>query len=188
MSNTYVLEVNDVIDRQAPVITCESDEPSSGAVKSVKLTFRSNEPAYYMVSGAELKLNEENGKYECSVNLSKNGTYRYSFVDKAGNITDVQYTAFKIDNTAPVITVTGIPETKAQVQAWNSNPANADNQKTHTSTKEPITFRASANETGKLIFCGETIDIQANVPVTLSASASDIMESASKMKPEIQLM
>ncbi len=172
VANVYVLEANDVIDKQAPVITIASDEPASGAVKSVRLTFSSNEPAYYMGSGAELQLNEENGKYEYSLDLPENGTHRYSFVDMAGNIVEVQYAASRIDNTAPVITVTGIPETKAQVQDWNSDPANAGNQKTHTSTKEPITFQVSANETGKLTFSGETLDIQAGVPVTLSASSN----------------
>ena len=140
--------------------TYESDEPSSGAVKSVNVTFYSNEPAYYMGSGAELKLNEENGNYEYSVNLTKNGTYRYSFVDKAGNITDVPYTASKIDNTAPVITVTGIPETKAQVQAWNSDPANAGNQKNTYLHKSAHNLQVSADEAGTLTFCGETIDIR----------------------------
>lgn len=171
-ANTYILEVADVIDRQAPVITITSDEPAGGAVKSVNLTFGSNEPAHYMGNGAELKLNEENGKYEYGVALRENGTYRFSFVDKAGNIAEVQYTASKIDNTAPVINVTGIPETKAQVQAWNSDPANAGNPKTHTSTKEPITFQVMVNEAGKLTFGGETTDIHAGVPVTLSVNAS----------------
>jgi hypothetical protein len=171
-ANAYVLEVADVIDKQAPVITIASDEPAIGAVKTVKLTFSSNEPAYYMGNGAELKLNEENGEYECSVNLPENGTYRFSFVDKAGNIREVQYAASKIDNTTPVITVSGIPETKAQVQDWNSDPANAGNQKTHASTKDPITFQASANEAGKLTFAGETMDIQAGDSVTLTVSSN----------------
>ncbi len=171
-ANVYVLEVTDVIDKQAPVITIASDEPATGAVKTVKLTFSSNEPAYHMGNGAELKLNDENGKYEYSMNLAKNGTYRYGFVDVAGNIAGVQYVASKIDNTAPVITVTGIPDTKAQVQAWNSDPANAGNPKTHASTKDPITFQASANETGKLTFGGETIDIQAGDSVTLTVSSN----------------
>ena len=149
MSGTRLLEVWDIIDKEPPVISVASDEPTDGSfVKKVNLTFVSDEPAYSLESGEEFAVFIEDSKtkykYNAVVKEMEPNTYR--FADKVGNVSSKEAAITQIDNTAPVITLTGVPPRKSEAGFLPQ--------------KAPVTIMASINEKGSISLGGLTTTVE----------------------------
>ena len=92
-----------IIDRRAPVIT-DLKKVYDGEDNTIKLQFTFDEP---VTSTFEERTDEqEEAVYDSSFEktVTKNGSYRFSFADKAGNTTQQTLLVTEIDETAPKLT------------------------------------------------------------------------------------
>ena len=102
--------------------------------------------------------------FAATFNITENGDYGYRFADEVGNIADTftfvdkagtvtlgaaGFSVTRIDNTAPKITVGGFPDTRAEVQHWNSTHDESD-QKTHVMRNTSFNVTVTTNEPGTI--------------------------------------
>ncbi|MGE5578982.1 MAG: immunoglobulin-like domain-containing protein [Bacillota bacterium] len=158
VTGTYTLDGSGLrIDRIPPYVTVTSDEPLSGSTRSVRLTITSNEPAWEVGSG--LAMTAEN-KLTVTLNITKNGEYAYRFADEVGNIADTftfvdsagnstvgatSISVSHIDGTAPDLSVSGFPSTRAEILQWNSTHG-PEEQKTHTMRNTSFNVNVTTDE------------------------------------------
>ena len=139
-----------IIDRKAPEITSSKTTENN----TVKIVYKSDEKV--LVTGCDY-----NTTYGADTNIpltiKKNGTYELTFTDMAGNITKESITVDSIDEIAPDVYVTGIPEEYV-------SPKNC-NIKVTMSEKGTITFqgkkysvKAPTDTNGDGKFVGDELD------------------------------
>lgn len=139
-----------IIDRKAPEITSSKTTENN----TVKVVYKSDEKV--LVTGCDY-----NTTYGADTNIpltiKKNGTYELTFTDMAGNITKKSITVDSIDEIAPDVYVTGIPEEYV-------SPKNC-NIKVTMSEKGTITFqgkkysvKAPTDTNGDGKFVGDELD------------------------------
>lgn len=139
-----------IIDRKAPEITSSKTTENN----MVKVVYKSDEKV--LVTGCDY-----NTTYGADTNIpltiKKNGTYELTFTDMAGNITKKSITVDSIDEIAPDVYVTGIPEEYV-------SPKNC-NIKVTMSEKGTITFqgkkysvKAPTDTNGDGKFVGDELD------------------------------
>jgi uncharacterized lipoprotein YddW (UPF0748 family) len=115
----FVIGTNHVLaaDTTKPKITLTADTttPTNGklevlvnatdasGIKAVKWASGNRKVSYFKSNGTSITLNS---KKNASVSISKNGTYTFYAIDKAGNETSKKLTVSNIDITAPSLNIT----------------------------------------------------------------------------------
>lgn len=160
------------IDRTPPQITVTSDEPLAGSTRSVQVTIVSNEPAWELGSGLAMTTP---GGLTVKTNISKNGDYAYRFADGVGNIAPTftvvdkagtvtcgcdSLSVTRIDDVAPTISVSGFPDTRAEVLNWNATHGPGD-QKTHSMRNTSLNVTVTTDEAGSVAVGNEVRDMAA---------------------------
>ncbi|REJ06520.1 S-layer homology domain-containing protein [Halobacillus trueperi] len=99
------------VDKTAPVTTAE-EVPVDWSSQDVALTLSSSDELSG-VSSIEYKINDGDWKdYSDPIKLDQEGstTIEYRSIDNVGNVEEVQSETIKLDKTAPVTSVNGVPE------------------------------------------------------------------------------
>lgn len=102
-----------IIDKDAPIISHNYDS-SAAAAQSVTVTFTSDEDVLCAQNASKDYYNKTN---PMKVTLTKNGTYSYTFTDKAGNSSEVKLEVTNIDTTAPTVSYK-LAESGTEYASW----------------------------------------------------------------------
>ena len=116
---TYV-EVNN-IDRDPPVITLTGDNRTPLQASTLTASTEDNVDIFYSLD----KESENWTKYEGEIPVTENATYYFKGTDAAGNVGTAEYVFENIDNTAPVIMLTG--DNRTPLQASTLTASTEDN-------------------------------------------------------------
>lgn len=119
-SGSLTLPEVDFIERNSPVVTITKVETEElgDLAKSITLTFEADREVYFTNGGAFMHLAEILPDRSFTKKITQNGEYTFSFVDVAGNVTEVKFTVTNINTNAPVLTIDSIGEPE--------NPVNYD--------------------------------------------------------------
>ena len=140
------IDLVDIIDKKTPEITFTKKEENN----TVKVTYKSDEMV--LVNGADSDTTYGAGT-DIPLTIKKNGTYKISFTDMAGNITEKTIKVNSIDETAPEVFAIGIPESfvtpkNCNIQVTMSEKGTITFQGKEYKVKAPVDSNGDGKYTG----------------------------------------
>lgn len=148
------------IERNNPLVEISNTEQikNGSAVTAIELTFKADRDVFFTNSGETGKVNSFEATQTHTRTITKNDTYNFRFIDRAGNITEIKdYVVNEINTQPPVLTLSDFNE-----------PAEY--------TNKDLTVKAVLNVNGTIRHNGEDIAVTGNSPTILTLPFNGFFE------------